>query len=340
VVSIKSLILNNIQNECDNSIFFKSKTNQNMNEYAFFSFCGFMIMGAVLQTSFPQFFEFKYGLPYFSQLKKDFWGILGIASIASIVALGAITVIGDFTFGFIFPHYSDLKDYYNRLSKFSLLNLAKVILSKKAGVLILILLLVLFLIGGGHAFVDLDLSLRDHILAYTFGVGLPEELVKVVIGLLLANSYIFKFDDLHKLDGQTLFIYKLKTIGVVATVGLGFGFAEAISSFIDYAKIPNHDEMMNAYLMRTLWCIPLHFSWSLIAGAIATPLFFDFSISNESGWGLFITFFLCCIIPHGLYDALAHHENGYMWIVGILSHILAFLILKNGQEDWKSKALK
>jgi len=301
-----------------------------MNEYAFWSLIAFIFLGALAQTQFPQFFDFE---------KDKFWEYLVFAGILSAIAVLIMTSIGNFMFGFIYSNYPEIKLYYEKTSKGSLFALLKALLSKKAGIVAVIVFLALFIIGGGRSFTQLDLSLWQHTLAYTFGVGLPEELFKLAVGLYFANRYVVNFDTLDKFDKRKLLAYKLKAIGIIGIAGIGFGFIEAIIYFMDYAKIANHNEMVNAYIVRTIWCIPLHFSWTLIAGAIATQLIFDTETSDEEGWFLIGAFFFGCIVSHGLYDALAHHNNKYFWWVGGISMFIAyFFVLARGKE--KMNAIK
>ena len=46
----------------------------------------------------------------------------------------------------------------------------------------------LFIVGGGYAFTGVDLPLWGHMLAFTLGVGLTEELCKVAVAILLAYA--------------------------------------------------------------------------------------------------------------------------------------------------------
>lgn len=48
----------------------------------------------------------------------------------------------------------------------------------------------LCLIGGGYAFTGLDLPLWGHMLAFSLGVGLTEELCKVAVAIILLHPLI------------------------------------------------------------------------------------------------------------------------------------------------------
>ena len=177
----------------------------------------------------------------------------------------------------------------------------------------------LFLIGGGYAYSDFDVSLPVHIFTFIVSVGVVEEMSKAFAGVALC---LFMFSLPLRLGRGAI-------ISAFGIAGLGFGIGEA---FHYYAIYQQGEAGLDAYLIRCLWCVPLHFCWTIITGSrVASRLSEVFANNNTRFRHLFWILFRAAIpsiVLHGLYDAFCTHENSYSWCVGLISIGWAFIELK------------
>jgi RsiW-degrading membrane proteinase PrsW (M82 family) len=172
----------------------------------------------------------------------------------------------------------------------------------------------LMLIGGGYAFTAIQLPLWGHMIAFTVGVGITEELCKLlaVSVLLLPSLMIFR-------SRASLLPYIM--------AGLAFGVGE---SFIYFQSYSDAGLDVTIYLIRAIWCVSLHVCWTVIVGRLIidhlkeTPYPEDFLTSKAFDVLLLI---LPAAALHGIYDAFCMHDNliGGL-IVGMISIGWAFEI--------------
>jgi tetratricopeptide (TPR) repeat protein len=193
------------------------------------------------------------------------------------------------------------------------------------------MVVVLFVIGGGYAFSGMDVSLPTHVLAFTLSVGPVEEMSKAAAGVALC---MFMFSYRPRLDRGTI----LMAFGIA---GLGFGIGEA---FHYYAQYKQEGDDLSAYLIRCFWCVPLHFSWTVIVGSRAAPKL-SALLANEASkfrhyLGVLFVAAIPSIILHGLYDAFCTHGILLYWVVGLVSTVWAYVELKKtvDQGEWSSEA--
>ena len=172
----------------------------------------------------------------------------------------------------------------------------------------------LMLIGGGYAFTAIQLPLWGHMIAFTVGVGITEELCKLlaVSVLLVPSLMIFR-------SRASLLPYVM--------AGLAFGVGE---SFIYFNSYSDAGLDVTIYLIRAIWCVTLHICWTVIVGRLIidhlkeTPTPEDFLTSKVFDVLLLI---LPAAALHGIYDAFCVHDNliGGL-IVGMISIGWAFEI--------------
>lgn len=172
----------------------------------------------------------------------------------------------------------------------------------------------LMLIGGGYAFTAIQLPLWGHMIAFTVGVGITEELCKLLaVSVLLVPS---------------LMIFRCRaSLLPYVMAGLAFGVGE---SFIYFKGYSDAGLDVTMYLIRAIWCVTLHVCWTVIVGRMIidhlkeTPTPEEFLTSK--GFKV-----LLLILPaaalHGVYDAFCMHDNliGGL-IVGMISIGWAFEI--------------
>lgn len=165
----------------------------------------------------------------------------------------------------------------------------------------------LMLIGGGYAFTAIQLPLWGHMIAFTVGVGITEELCK-----LLAVSVLLM---------PSLMIFRCRaSLLPYVMAGLAFGVGE---SFIYFKSYSDAGLDVTMYLIRAIWCVTLHVSWTVIVGKTiinslkVTPTPEDFLTSKVFDVLLLI---LPAAALHGVYDAFCVHDSmpGAM-IVGVIS---------------------
>jgi hypothetical protein len=176
-----------------------------------------------------------------------------------------------------------------------------------------VLAVAVFVIGFGYAASwQPDLSVFQHLLSYSAGVGLSEELFKLALAVLICRQVLGLKVDWRDL-GRPLIL-----AAIVA--GIGFGVGESLLYFGAYAAM-NSTPM--AYVVRVLWCVPLHAAWSVVA---ATFIVWSGRLAKTEGYQV-IGMVLLAVAPaallHGGYDAYALHRQQTMWVVGIASFLLA-----------------
>jgi hypothetical protein len=188
----------------------------------------------------------------------------------------------------------------------------------------------LMLIGGGYAFTAIDLPVWGHMIAFTVGVGLTEELCK-----FLAASVLM-------LPALRIFNHRASLLPYVMA-GLAFGVGESIYYFSHYSE--GGAEAAN-YLIRAIWCVSLHVSWSIIVGSLVIREFKDTPDLGDFFGGKFLTL-LILVLPaavlHGIYDAFCVHDIilGAL-VIGMISLGWAFDIFseylepaEEGQRWWE-----
>ena len=263
---------------------------------------------------FVALFIRKYGLQALcpSSLTGDYWTGLVITSILSIIAVLAIQEIAIYYATVVLSVDPStavrtgiyaIRDFHGD-SEFFPIAIA----------------VMLFLIGGGYAYSDFDVSLPVHIFTFIVSVGVVEEMSKAFAGVALC---LFMFSLPLRLGRGAI-------ISAFGIAGLGFGIGEA---FHYYAIYQQGEAGLDAYLIRCLWCVPLHFCWTIITGSrVANGLSEVFSSNNTKFRHLFWILF-CAAIPsiilHGLYDAFCTHDNPYSWCVGLISIAWAFIALRS-----------
>lgn len=168
---------------------------------------------------------------------------------------------------------------------------------KGKGIVVLIAVFAfLMLIGGGYAFTAIDLPLWGHMIAFTVGVGITEELCK-----LLAVSVLL-------LPSLMLFRCRASLLPYVMA-GLAFGVGE---SFIYFKSYSDGGADVAIYLIRAIWCVTLHVCWTVIVGRLIIDKLKATPTPEEFITGKFFDVLLL-ILPaaalHGIYDAFCIHGN-------------------------------
>lgn len=171
-----------------------------------------------------------------------------------------------------------------------------------------------------YALTKPNLGFLEHLIGFTFGVGVFEEFVKLLPVFLLIRK------SKEPLIPQTVVFYGLMS-------GIGFGVFEGVvyqltvNTQLDY----NSSFFMN---IARLTCLPfLHSVW---AGISAYFLAFSFLYPTNR----YSLWFLAILIPailHGLYDTLGWTIPGLF--VSYLGVTLLVIYLKNA-KDFQSKIVK
>jgi len=200
------------------------------------------------------------------------------------------------------------------------------------------LLLILLVIGAGYAFTTLKLAFWNDFAAMSAGVGLPEELMKGLVGLLLLYQ-------LFNTRNMPVAGFRRCVLVAFGIAGLGFGAGEAFKYFGAYRK---EDTGLLIYAIRATWCVTLHGSWTLIVGTLLSRyLPQDPKLILNELENLFWKLLMTCILTalaHGLYNACCNSGVGWTWVVGGLSILAAFVAVhayveeKPGPEDTTSQA--
>lgn len=168
---------------------------------------------------------------------------------------------------------------------------------------------ILKLIGFSYyAAHDPELGFLPSLFGYTFGVGLCEEVVKVL------PVYVF-----YRMGG------KLSSRGALLwglALGVGFGVSEGIHYSAEHY---NGVESADIYVVRFFSCVALHAMWTAMA-AMMISFKLDSGIDHEEWHSLgaaYILTFAVPIILHGLYDTLLTHE---MYLMALATAVVTFMI--------------
>lgn len=182
---------------------------------------------------------------------------------------------------------------------------------------------VLLVVGAGYAYTLLELPFLESFMAMSAGVGFPEELTKIAAGLLVLY-YIF---DVKELTPKQFYPKVLVAFGLA---GLGFGAVEALKYFGAYAEA---GEGLVSHLLRAVFCVTLHGSWTLTSGAILSS-FLTPQVEQLQRDKLDTAYRVClAAIPsalcHGLYNTLAFRNSALCFVVGAVSIYIAHLICQS-----------
>lgn len=153
-------------------------------------------------------------------------------------------------------------------------------------------LAILLMVGGGYAFSAVETALPWHMLSFSVGIGVLEEIGKALVAI-----YLF-----HRLASSS----GVRQVVLVffALSGLAFGAGEALHYFGAYA---NEGKGLSTYLIRAWLVVPLHAAWSIIAGHRILDRFGDLPKLRDVAMHRLLLPAFPVIVLHGLYDALLLH---------------------------------
>jgi tetratricopeptide (TPR) repeat protein len=191
------------------------------------------------------------------------------------------------------------------------------------GVLCAFLRIFLFLYSIGFSYysaLDPDSGFIESFIGFTFGVGLCEELVKLIPVVWLMKKASKKGEILH-LSGILL-------VGLAS--GVGFGVAEGI---MYSAQFYNGIHGWDVYWVRFVTCVALHSTWTGIVALILWPFHVDEATKNEeeqpdTGFYMFILVIFSAIL-HGLYDTLLKKGEDFLAFVVAITTSAVFYYLLN-----------
>jgi RsiW-degrading membrane proteinase PrsW (M82 family) len=191
------------------------------------------------------------------------------------------------------------------------------------GVLCAFLRIFLFLYSIGFSYysaLDPDSGFIESFIGFTFGVGLCEELVKLIPVVWLMKKASKKGEILH-LSGILL-------VGLAS--GVGFGVAEGI---MYSAQFYNGIHGWDVYWVRFVTCVALHSTWTGIVALILWPFHVDEATKNEeeqpdTGFYMFILVIFSAIL-HGLYDTLLKKGEDFLAFVVAIATFVVFYYLLN-----------
>lgn len=180
------------------------------------------------------------------------------------------------------------------------------------GIVVLLFYIVKFIGFSYHAALDPENGFFLSLLGFTFGVGLCEEITKVIpaIGLL---------GDQKRLDWRAPCALGLAS-------GVGFGVAEGIMYSSDMYNGVAYGDI---YLTRFISCVALHAVWAAAASIFAAERIKNDNASEMSD--VFTAALMAIAVPallHGLYDTLLKRDMpGYALVAAAASFVwLAFVI--------------
>jgi hypothetical protein len=205
------------------------------------------------------------------------------------------------------------------------------------------------ILGMGYAESLAPRSFGEHIFSFVAGVGLLEELVKGLLGMLLACLVILGGSE-PRPDARKPWLLAYAGVAFLAA-GMTYGAGEAIYYFQVYA---GEGAPWWAYLVRAVWCVCLHGAWGAFTGVLAglagiayhgmekepappSPAPWDrigeAQLDARLALGAGIMLCLPAAILHGLYDAACLHDNTIALMLGgvslaacpILLALLAYL---------------
>jgi PrsW family intramembrane metalloprotease/Response regulator receiver domain len=255
----------------------------------------------------------KFGLQTLcpSNMTGDYWTGLVITSILSIIA---VLVIQEIAIYYVTVVLSVDPSTVLRTGVYAVQDF-----HGKSELFPIAIAVMLFLIGGGYAYSNFDVSLPVHIFTFIVSVGFVEEMSKAFAGVALC---LFMFSLPLRMGRGAI-------ISAFGIAGLGFGIGEA---FHYYAIYQQGGAGLDAYLIRCLWCVPLHFCWTIITGSLVASRLSEVFAKNNTKFRYLFWILFCAAIPsivlHGLYDAFCTHDNPYSWCVGLVSIAWAFIALR------------
>ena len=303
-----------------------------------FNELGITAVGVMLFTLFILRSNFLVRLSYSLTPIKFCFG-LGIGAVGGIMLTLLLTLTSVLLFqtvleleladsredlGFVGPQGTPIKDKLDAENRSKAKQVTLHVASKtKIGGALFAIFCLAMIIGAGYAFTLLKLGFFGTFATMSAGVGLPEELAKAVLGLVVLYN-LFDTRSLSRIQ------FRCAVLAAFAIAGLGFGAGEALKYFGSYAK---EDAGWFIYGVRAVWCVTLHGSWTLICGAIlATRL----PRAPETFWvnkaAIFEICFLASVpttIAHGLYNACCSQDEGtYLIIVGAVSNLIPMVIIE------------
>jgi RsiW-degrading membrane proteinase PrsW (M82 family) len=194
------------------------------------------------------------------------------------------------------------------------------------GILVLIWLILVAIAFSYAAADDLSNGFLLSFLGYTAGVGLLEELTKLMPLLMMIR------DD-RDMSWRDACLW-----GLVS--GAGFGVSEGI---IYCTRYYNGSATEGIYLVRFISCVAMHCAW---AGAAAILIWRrrDYFI-GEMDWGDWVkAVFPAIFIPmvlHGLYDTLLKTDRvGWALVTGVVSCILFVFCQEREAREQKQNMMK
>jgi RsiW-degrading membrane proteinase PrsW (M82 family) len=171
------------------------------------------------------------------------------------------------------------------------------------GILVVVFYIVKFIGFSYRAALDPSNGFWLSFLGYTFGVGLCEEITKVLPAK-------FWLDNDKNLDWRA-------TCALGLCSGVGFGVAEGIMYSSHYY---NGMMTMDIYITRFISCVALHAVWAASAAIFLKQTQILFETGNAL-YDLLIAIAVPAVL-HGLYDTLLKRDMAaYALIVAILSFI-------------------
>jgi len=192
----------------------------------------------------------------------------------------------------------------------------------EGGVLCAFLRIFLFLYSIGFSYysaLDPHSGFIESFIGFTFGVGLCEELVKLIPVVWLMKKASKKGEILH-LSGILL-------VGLAS--GVGFGVAEGI---MYSSQFYNGIYGWDVYWVRFVTCVALHSTWTGIVALILWPFHVEETTKNEeekpdTAFYMFILVIFSAIL-HGLYDTLLKKGEDFLaFVVAIATFVVFYYLL-------------
>jgi tetratricopeptide (TPR) repeat protein len=175
--------------------------------------------------------------------------------------------------------------------------------------------LILYSIGSSYySALDPDSGFIESFIGFTFGVGLCEELVKLIPVVWLVEKASIKEEKLH--------LSEILLVGLAS--GVGFGVAEGI---MYSAQFYNGIHGWDVYWVRFVTCVALHSTWT---GIVVLIRWLFISIEKQSDMEFFIPLLaiFSAIILHGLYDTLLKKGEDFLaFVVAIITFVVFYYLL-------------
>jgi RsiW-degrading membrane proteinase PrsW (M82 family) len=179
---------------------------------------------------------------------------------------------------------------------------------------IVILYAIIWFIGYSYsAAMDSGNGFWASLAGFTFGIGLTEELIKLI-------PLALSFRKSVALDLRGAIVWGM-------AMGIGFGVSEGIHyAGAYYNGVADQDP----YLVRFISCVALHTVWSGMAAAFAWSKREEFE-QAERWYGILPPLAISAsgsIVLHGLYDTLLKRDfEALAFLVAVLSFTLFFVVL-------------